>query len=357
VSFSISYGSGARRGKSMKSLGVRERCGFVKRLIAITFLLSLVACQTLESAQQLTVERPRKKVYVIGHRGAAGLAPENTLSAFTRAWETGVDAVELDVLITADGEIIVHHDFRLKPEIARTPDGKWLEPWERPAIRKLSLAELKAYDVGRLKPFTSYARRYPDQQPADGERIPTLREVLLSFKNRGDEGTQIWIEIKTSPERPDLTPSPESVAEAVVHMLDQENVANPTRILSFDWRSLVHVRKIAPDIPIVYLSYISSSLNNIKPGEPGPSPWTAGIDVDDFNGSIPRAIKAAMGRYWAPHYRYLTPERVQEAHRLGIQVFVWTPDSRDDMERLIRMGVDGIITNRPDILLSILSAS
>jgi glycerophosphoryl diester phosphodiesterase len=134
-------------------------------------------------------------------------------------------------------------------------------------------------------------------------------------------------------------------------------VVDRTRILSFDWRALVHCQKIALDIPTVYLPHIGSRLNNIKPNEPGPSPWTAGIDVDDFNGSIPRAIKAAGGRFWAPHYKYIAPELVQVAHHLGTQVFVWTPDSQDDMENLIGMGVDGIITNRPDILLSILSGS
>lgn len=338
----------------MKNLTMSERCVFVKRLIVITVFFALTVCPTLEGAQQLKVERLAKKLYVIGHRGAAGLAPENTLSAFTRAWGIGVDAVELDVLITADGKIVVHHDFLLKPEIARTPGGKWLEHWTRLAIKELTLAELKTYDVGRLKPFTAYSRRYPKQQPADGERIPTLREVISLLKGY-DKEMQLWIEIKTSPEKPDMTPSPESVANAVVHLLNEENVVNRVRILSFDWRSLVHVQKIVPDIPTVYLSRIGSRLNNIKPGEPGPSPWTAGIDVDDFNSSIPRAIKVARGRYWAPHYRYVTPDRVQEAHHLGIQVFVWTPDSQDDMQNLIRMGVDGIITNRPDLLRSVLS--
>jgi glycerophosphoryl diester phosphodiesterase len=347
----------AGRVKSMKNATAQKRYTFVKRLVVVIGFFVLAACQTLESAQQLPGEQPGRKVYVIAHRGGAGLAPENTLSAFTRAWEIGADGIELDVLATADGEIVVHHDFHLKPEIARTPDGKWLEHWERLAIRELSLAKLKTYDVGRLKPGTAYARRYPEQQPADGERIPTLREVMVSLKSRGDERMQLWIEIKTSPEIPDMTPSPEWLADAVVQLLNQEKMVDRARILSFDWRSLVHVQKIASDIPTIYLSHIGSRLNTIKPGEPGPSPWTAGIDVDDFNGSIPRAIKAARGRYWAPHYQYLTPERVQEAHSLGIQVFVWTPDSRNDMQRLIGMGVDGIITNRPDILLSILGIS
>jgi len=265
-----------------------------------------------------------------------------------------IDAVELDVLLTSDKKLIVHHDYHLKPEIARTPDGAWLKNWQGPPIKNLTLAELRNYDVGRMKPDTKYARRYPKQKPADGERIPTLREVILLLKGY-DKETQLWIEIKTSPEKADMTPPPESVANAVVHLLKEEKVVNRARILSFDWRSLVHVHNIAPEIPTVYLSRIGSRLNNIKPGEPGPSPWTAGIDVDDFNSSIPRAIQAAGGQYWAPHYRYVTPERVQEAHLLGIQVFVWTPDSKDDMQNLIRMGVDGIITNRPDILQSVLS--
>ena len=106
-----------------------------------------------------------KKFYLIGHRGAAGLSPEKTLAAFKRAFNLGVDAVELDVLLTSDKELIVHHDYRLKPEIARTPDGAWLKGWEGPTIKKLTLAELMNYDVGRLKPNTKYARRYPDNNP------------------------------------------------------------------------------------------------------------------------------------------------------------------------------------------------
>ena len=126
------------------------------------------------------------------------------------------------------------------------------------------------------------------------------------------------------------------------------------QILSFVWRALAHVKKIAPGIPVVYLSHVGIRLNNIKPGKPGPSPWMAGIDIDDFSGSIPQAINAAGGRLWGPHYKYITYGLLEEAHRLGIHVFVWTPDSKSEMLRMIEMGVDGIITNRPDILSSLL---
>jgi glycerophosphoryl diester phosphodiesterase len=137
--------------------------------------------------------------------------------------------------------------------------------------------------------------------------------------------------------------------------LNKRDFIGRARILSFDWRSLAQVQKIAPNIATVYLSLEGRRLNNIKPGQPGASPWMAGLDIDDFSGSTPQAVKAAGGRYWAPYYKHLTRTLLNEAHDLGIRVFVWTPDKRSEMIRLIEMGVDGIITNRPDILRSIVS--
>ncbi|MBC8462204.1 MAG: glycerophosphodiester phosphodiesterase [Deltaproteobacteria bacterium] len=333
-------------------------CGVLKKtLIIIGIFFAFATCHTArKNVPLLMPERLANKPYVIGHRGAAGLAPENTLSAFKLALEIGVDAVELDVHLSADEIIIVHHDLTLNPEITRKPDGEWLSIWKGLPIKNLTLAKLKSYDVGRLKPYTSYSDRYPHQQPADGERIPTLQEVISLLKSRNGLKTQLWIEIKTTPEQPKITRSPITMVDAVLQTLCEEEFTERVKILSFDWRALVQVQKIAPGIPTVYLSHIGR-LNNIKPGQPGPSPWTAGIDVDDYDGSIPRAIKAAGGRYWAPYFKYITPDLLQEAHRLGIQVFVWTPDSLSDMVHLIEMGVDGIITNRPDILRSVLSGS
>ena len=296
--------------------------------------------------------QPAKKLLKIGHRGAAGLAPENTLAAFGKACELGVDAVELDVFLTADSTLVVHHDYTLKPEITRTADGEW-QSRPGPAIKELTLAQLKTYDVGRLKPDTRYARRYPEQQPADGERIPSLGEVISLLEAKCDPATRLWVEIKTNPEKPALTPVPESVADAVVQLLREQDFARRVSILSFDWRGLVHIQKIAPDIPTVYLSLVGRSLNNIKPGQPGPSPWMAGYDIDEFQGSIPRAVKAVGGLYWAPYYKHLTDDLLKQAHEQGLQVYVWTVDSRSEMVRLMEMGVDGIITNRPDILKAV----
>jgi len=290
--------------------------------------------------------------HVIGHRGAAGLAPENTLAAFSKALDMGVDAVELDVQLSADGIAMVYHDFWLKPEITRTTDGEWLASGNKLAIKELTLAELKRFDVGRLKSDTTYANRYPDQKPVDGERIPTLREVVFLLKGREDHETQLWIEIKTSPEEPEVSQSPESVTDTVVAVLRKEEFSARAMILSFDWRALVHVQKTAPEIPTGYLTPIGMRWDTVRPGQSGPSLWTGGIDVADFDGSIPRAVEAAGGRYWAPQHMTITPGLLQEAHQLGLKVFVWSPDSRERMLDLMDMGIDGIMTNRPDILKS-----
>ena len=290
---------------------------------------------------------------VIGHRGAAGLFPENTLAAFAKALALGVDAIEMDVLLTAGGRLAVHHDPRLKPETTRGPDGRWLRE-KGPAIVTLGLGELKTYDVGRLDPGTRYAGRYPDQRPADGEAIPTLDEVLALVAAEGDGRVQLYIEIKGSPLEPDLTASPEAVTDAVVRMVREAGVAGRTVLLAFDWRALVHARKTAPDIRTSFLSARFRRFDTVRAGHPGPSPWLGGFDVDDFDGSLPRAVHAAGGHVWSPHYRQATAAGVAEAHGLGLGVVVWTVDDSADMRRLIDMGVDGITTNRPDILMKAL---
>lgn len=325
-------------------------------MVATFALLALAASTLAQAPAGPAAGKIPEKPLVIGHRGAAGLLPENTLAAFAKACELGIDALELDVLVSADGELVVHHDFRLKPEIARTAEGSWVSPESSPAIKDLTLAQLKTYDVGRLKPGTSYAARYPEQTPADGERIPTFKEVIELFKTACRPSIRLFVEIKTSPEEPGLTPPPEVVTDRVVKMVKEAGIAERTWILSFDWRNLVHIQKTAPEIATVYLSIVGSGMNTLKPNQPGASPWMAGLDIDEFNGSAPRAVKAAGGRVWSPYFKNLTPETLADARQLGLNVSVWTPDSPEDMKRLIDMKVDAITTNRPDVLKRLLDA-
>ncbi|MFQ5485220.1 MAG: glycerophosphodiester phosphodiesterase family protein [Desulfobacterales bacterium] len=299
----------------------------------------------------------QKKVLVIGHRGSAGLYPENTLAGFERTLDIGVDGIELDVLATADDVLCAHHFYTLKPEITRTPDRKWLDIRSTIPIKSLTFEELQSYDVGRLKPLTKYARRYPNQEAIDGERIPPFHKVIDLIKERGVDDTKLWVEIKTSPEQPDMTPPSENIVREVLKIVCDENFDLRVVLLSFNWNVLSFAKKIAPQIPTAYISATAKWLDNIKIGLPGPSPWMAGIDADDYQGSIPHCINAAGGKIWCAWSESLMKKEVQTAHDLGIKVFVWVVDSERDIRKFLKMDVDGIITNRPDRAKRILGSN
>jgi glycerophosphoryl diester phosphodiesterase len=132
-------------------------------------------------------------------------------------------------------------------------------------------------------------------------------------------------------------------------------VADRVVLQSFDWRSLVHAQKVASEIATAYLSKQSWRSDTIQVGKPGASPWTAGLDVDQFDGSVPQTVRAAGGKYWCPRHNQVGPKQIKEAHNLGLKVVVWTPNRRAAMRRLIDMGVDGIMTDRPDLLKEVLA--
>lgn len=112
-----------------------------------------------------------------GHRGARGMAPENTLTGFRQALAVGVTTLELDVGVTRDGQVVIAHDPRLNPDLTRDASGAWIAT-PGPALQTLTLAELQRFDVGRLKPGTKYAQTFAVQPPADGERVPTLEALF-----------------------------------------------------------------------------------------------------------------------------------------------------------------------------------
>lgn len=288
-----------------------------------------------------------------GHRGARGLAPENTLPSFERALALGVTTLELDVAITRDGVLVIHHDPTLNPDLTRDASGRFLEQ-RGPAIHSLTWVQLQAYDVGRLKPGTDYARQFPEQQALDGTRIPRLSDLFDLVKRSGDQRVRFAIETKLTPDRPDAAPMPEPFAHAVVAEIRKAGMAARAQILSFDWRTLQVVQKIAPEIATVYLS-IQRRMDNIAAGRPEGSRWTAGFQYRDY-GSIPKMIKAAGGRHWSVYFGDLSPELLKEAQSLGLRVLVWTVNDPAVMARMLDYGVDGLITDRPDLARKLLEA-
>lgn len=282
-----------------------------------------------------------------GHRGARGLAPENTIIGFETALRIGVTTLELDTAMTKDNFLVVSHDSYLNPEHTRGPDGEFLKA-QGPAIRSLTFDELQRYDVGRIKPGTAYAARFPLQQGADGVRIPKLTDVFDLVKRNDADHIRFNIETKLTPTSGADTPDPETFASALVKSIQDAGLTKRASIQSFDWRTLMIAKRIAPDIERVCLTIQSPGEDNIRRNMPGPSPWTAGLDIDDFGGSVPRLVKAADCAVWSPYYRNVTAALVKEAHDLGLKVIPWTVNEMADLELIYQTGIDGIISDYPD---------
>src|ERR1700732_3186987 len=265
------------------------------------------------------------------HRGGRALRPENTLQSFANALSMGVDTLELDMGVTKDGVVVVSHERGLNPDLARTPDGGYVPAPGIPYV-KLTLAEVKKYDVGQIRPGSAYAARFPDQLAVPGTRIPTLAEVFELVRSSGDRHVRLNIETKIDPNHPDESPDPERFVAAVLDLLRRERFSDRVMIESFDWRTLLLVQKQAPTISTVYLTQQEQPEENIYLDKP--SPWTAGFDPRNYGGSVPRAVKAAGGKIWSPLYSDINPRSVAEAHSLGLSVVVWTVNDPEDMFRL-----------------------
>ncbi len=291
-----------------------------------------------------------------GHRGARGLLPENTLPAFERAVALGVDQLELDLGMTRDGVLVVHHDRALNPDIARDADGNWLSGPEL-LLWHVQYRAVSAFDVGRIRPGSRIADLFPEQEPRDGARIPMLSEVLALGRSPGAEALRFNIEIKISPLEPDATADPSGLAQASVEVLEAEGMTGRATIQSFDWRIIREVQARAPEIRTACLTVERSWHDNIQRGRPGPSPWTAGLDIDAVGGSVPRLVEQAGCAVWSPYFRDLTAETLAEAHSLGLEVVVWTVNDVDDMAALAKLGVDGLITDYPDRAIRLLRPS
>jgi len=263
-------------------------------------------------------------IVVQGHRGARGHLPENTLAGFKLALEMGVDTLEMDCGVTKDGVAVVHHDRRLNPDVARGADGKWVSA-PAPTIHELSFEQLQRYDVGRLRPGSEYAKRFPHQKPVDGTRIPRLADVLSMAK---PAKVRFNIETKLQATNPDETVAPEAFARAVIAEVKKAGLERRVTIQSFDFRTLKIVEREAPEIATVYLTEVTTS------------------DLAQLH--------AAGAKIWSPDFRAINPYVMGEARRLGLRVVVWTPNEPAEIAQMIQAGVDGIISDYPDRVLDAL---
>jgi len=255
----------------------------------------------------------------IAHRGGAALMPENTLAAFADAIARGCDGAELDVQLTRDGVVVVHHDFRLKAGLARK-DGVWLTE-AGPRIKDLTLAELRQFDVGAAQPGGAYALAHSLLKPVNAP-VPTLDEIaVLAAAQR----FVLFVELKcdTSSDSAD----PLALANAAHAVIAAHDLLEHSVFVGFDWRALARM---------------------VEKGAPC---W---FTIDKLSGDarpVIDAIAQAGGQGWFPNFPDATPDNVAYARSRGLKIGAWTVNDPADMRQLV--GLDAICTDRPDLLAAL----
>lgn len=283
------------------------------------------------------------------HRGGRGEWTEESLAAFANSLALGVTTLELDTHLTEDGKVIVWHDDTIQAnkcaDTAPTTAGDPEFPYVGDLVAELSLAQVKTLNCGFVQ-----LPGYPEQDVIEGNRIAELKDVYQLV--RDTNAAKVLFNVETKVEDTQIGGAGmESLTRAVVAEIQASGMADRTTLQSFDWSSLNLTKEIAPELPLVALSSGDAWMGV---GQPGASPNLGGIDIDDYNGSLPKAAAAQGYDVVSPTFRSVTPAMIAEAHELGLPVIPWTVNTTADMERLMDLGVDGIITDYPTRLRTLM---
>jgi glycerophosphoryl diester phosphodiesterase len=298
------------------------------------FLIILLFNATAVSAQSSTPSRlrPLPNFDFEGHRGARGLLPENTLSSFLKALELGVTTLEMDVVITKDHQVVLSHEPYLSSEICSKPDGTPISPSEEKAsnIYMMTFAELARYDCGKR----GHAR-FPQQQPQPATK-PLLRNVIHCVEKvcqeRGLPPVFYNIEIKSTRAGDGVFhPRPSEFARLVYEEVRRNGVLDRTIFQSFDERTLESLHAFDSDL------YFCLLVEN----------------ADGLEKNLARL--SFQPQIYSPYYKLVSPELVREVRRRGMKLIVWTVNTLEEMKNLKAMGVDGIITDYPNLKSALVS--
>ena len=277
--------------------------------------LILVGCETTEQAN--------KEIDIQGHRGARGLAPENTIPAFLRAVELGVKTIELDLVISKDKQLVVSHEPYFSPVFCLDKAGKHLPEDSIINMYKLTYDEIKTFDCG-----SKGNPRFPDQElvpiskPLLSEAIDEI-EFYAEYIDR--EPLLYNIELKTQEKTDSIFhPSPEEFSDLVYELISEKEIWDRVNIQSFDFRTLQYFKKRYPAVRLALL--IENEL-----------PWRENVDSLGFTPDI-----------YSCYYPLLTEDIITQLHTESMLVIPWTINEQEEMKKLKRWGVDGIITDYPD---------
>lgn len=267
-----------------------------------------------------------KKIDWQGHRGARGLVPENSIPSFIKALEFPVTTLELDVVMSKDSQMIISHEPWMSHHICNTLQGEAVQKEEEHhfIIYNMTYEEIKKYDCG-----SRGNERFSEQQKINVYKpslLDMITQVELFCKKSKRPKPNYNIEIKSRVEWDDVkTPKPERFARILLEELDALEIINRTTIQSFDVRSLQAVKLLNDTIATAYLVEQPDVANNM-------------------------ALLGYLPEIYSPYYVLLNEENIDSIHNMGMKIIPWTINDKETMQRLIKAGVDGIITDYPNLI-------
>ena len=289
-----------------------------------------------------------KIIRIVGHRGARGLFPENSMVGFENILKMGVTLIELDVVFSKDKTPIITHDHTINPSTSRDVDGEFVN--ENIKVSSLTVEQIKNYEIGRLDLGSDYGKRFPEQAQLDGIYMPTLQELFEKMQQPEFEQMRLMVEIKSEPNY--SSQDRENIASLVIKQIREANLSNKVLLHSFDWLLLSEFKKKDPKITTSFLTkkgYQNES-ENYYPSQ------VFMQDAAGYSNSVPEKISALGGSVWCPYFKDITRDRLLSARENNLIVVVWTLNELDDIEAMIDLGVDAIVTDYPLRVMSALIA-
>ena len=298
-----------------------------KPTISLTIaVLLLAACGTSKMDTKMNTTSTGQALDWQGHRGARGLAPENTIPSFLKALEyPEVMTLELDVVVSADQQVVVSHEPWMSHHICTFPDGRLVTPAAEQALNlyEMSYETISAFDCG------SRGHSLFPEQVAMAASKPTLAEVIAAVDAYCQERQRALpsfnIELKSKPEWYNkMVPAPRAFARIVIDLIRDKELTGRCNIQSFDPQILKESRAYAPEIALALLVENTASMED---------------NIANL-GFVPYA--------YSPHYRLVDGTLAARSRAMGMRLIPWTVNDLEEMQRLLKLGVDGIITDYPD---------
>lgn len=296
------------------------------------------------------------------HRGGRDVRPENTLYSYAYAIELGATSIECDMQLTKDGQIVMSHNPILNSDITRDENGNYIEN-NKYDIRLMTVDELKKFDVGVMDPNCGeYYDLHGKTQFTYDAKIPTLEELMQLIQSYGDKNIVLNIETKSYPDPASAgyknNADPKKFVEVFNNIVKKYDMEDRVVLQSFDWQTLIEMKKLNPNISTSALWQKQPSWGrdseSLRRYEKKKSPWLGDLDIKDYQGNPVKAAHAIGADIISPYYTEISKQDVDEAHSLGMKVVPWTVNNEKDMNMLLDMGVDGIISDKPWLLKQVL---